>query len=93
MPKKHMTVSVDHRNENSAAGSFETTDFYLACYLRCAGFRLAGVRRDGSRSVFQFEDQPDRQNVTLAFFNYEGSVRPLAFSTAIKDLKTLLHNL
>lgn len=72
---------------------FESTDFYLACYLRCHGFRLMGVRREGPRSVFQFEDRNDRQAVTLSFFNNEGSVRPLAYSAAIKDLKALIHNL
>jgi hypothetical protein len=72
---------------------FETTDFYLACYLRCAGYRLAGIRRDGKRSVFRFEDRADREEATLAFFNNEGTVRPLAFSAAIKDLKALIHNL
>lgn len=72
-----------------AADVFETTDFYLACYLRCDGSRLAGIRRDGTRSVFQFEDRTDRESVTLSFFNREGSVRPLAYSAAIKDLKAL----
>ena len=72
---------------------FETTDFYLACYLRCDGFRLAGLRREGPRSVFRFQDRADRRNAMLAFFNNEGSVRPLAYSTAIKDLKALIHNL
>tara|TARA_R110001592_G_scaffold246381_1_gene508101 strand:- start:350 stop:613 length:264 start_codon:yes stop_codon:yes gene_type:complete len=77
----------------AAADVFETTDFYLACYLRCDGLRLAGIRRDGTRSVFQFEDRTDREAITLAFFNNEGSVRPLSYSAAIKDLKALIHNL
>ena len=76
-----------------AAEVFETTDFYLACYLRCDGFRLAGIRREGRRAVFRFEDRADRATVTLAFFNNEGNVRPLAYSAAIKDLKALIHNL
>lgn len=76
-----------------AADVFETTDFYLACYLRCYGFRLAGIRREGPRSVFQFEDRADRQDSMLAFFNNEGTVRSLAYSAAIKDLKALIHNL
>lgn len=72
---------------------FETTDFYLACYLRCDGFQLVGIRRDGRRSVFRFKDRADRVAVMLTFFNNEGSVRPLTYSTAIKDLKALIHNL
>ena len=72
---------------------FETTDFYLACYLRCDGFRLAGIRREGPRSVFRFQDRADRHDAMLTFFNNEGNVRPLAYATAIKDLKALIHNL
>ena len=71
---------------------FETTDFYLACFPRCHGYRLEGVRRDGPRRVFQFEDRAERQAAILSFFNNEGSVRPLAFATAIKDLKALIYN-
>lgn len=87
---------IERRSHEARAEStdvFETTDFYLACYLRCDGFRLAGIRRDGTRLVFQFEDRTDRGSVTLSFFNSEGSVRPLAYSAAIKDLKALIHNL
>ncbi len=76
-----------------AENVFETTDFYLACYLRCDGFRLVGIRREGPRSVFRFEDRADRQDAILTFFNNEGTVRPLAYSAAIKDLKALIHNL
>ena len=79
--------------EREEADLFETSDFYLACYLRCAGFRLAGIRREGGRTVFQFEDRADRGAFTLEFFNNEGTVRPLAYSTAIKDFKALIHNL
>ena len=74
------------------ANVFEATDFYLAYYLRCDGFRLVGIRRDGVRTVFRFEDRADRQAAMLAFFNNEGTVRPLAHSAAIKDLKALIHN-
>jgi hypothetical protein len=72
---------------------FETTDFYLACFLRCDGFRLVGVRRDGPRSVFQFANRADCRAAMLDFFDNEGTVRPLAFAATIKDLKALIHNL
>ena len=91
-----MTHEIEQEPHSGNAGvcnAFETTDFYLACYLRCDGFRLLGIRRHGSRSVFQFENRDDREAVTLAFFNNEGTVRPLAYSAAIKDLKALIHNM
>ena len=67
MFKPHRIDHGPQEAEAEAAEVFETTDFYLACYLRCDGFRLAGIRRDGTRSVFQFEDRTDREAVTLTF--------------------------
>ena len=88
----HKTKGASARSSTPSTNVFETTDFYLACYLRCRGYRLEGVRRDGPRRVFQFEDRAERQDAILSFFNNEGSVRPLAFATAIKDLKALIYN-
>jgi hypothetical protein len=87
---------VPQRAGAGAENVFETTDFYLACVLRPGGFRLVGLRREGPRSVFRFEDRVDREEVMLAFFNNEGNVHRLAFSAAIKDIKdikALIYNL
>ena len=72
--------------------AFETRDFYLACFLRCTGYNLIGLRAEGQRKVFVFRDSPTRPNDVLAFYGEAGSVRPLAFAGAIKDMKALLHN-
>ncbi len=93
MFKPHRIDRLSQGARAEAADVFETTDFYLACYLRCDGFRLVGIRREGTRSVFRFEDRADRQVATLTFFNNEGTVRPLAYSAAIKDLKALIYNI
>lgn len=37
-------------------GDFETRDFYLACFLRCAGYELMNLRAEGRRKVFVFRD-------------------------------------
>ena len=93
MLKPHRIQQVSQGTGATVENVFETTDFYLACYFRCAGYRLVGIRLEGQRSVFRFEDRADRQDAMLAFFNNEGMVRPLAYSAAIKDLKALIHNL
>ncbi len=92
MLNQHRIRQVSEHEQASREDVFETTDFYLACYLRFDSYRLVGIRREGSRSVFRFEDRADRQDAMLAFFNNEGTVRPLAYSAAIKDLKALIHN-
>ena len=90
MFKPHRIEQMLQRSGTEAEPVFETTDFYLACYLRCDGFRLVGIRREGSRSVFRFEDRADRRDAMLASLNVEGTARPLAYSAAIKDLKALI---
>ncbi len=71
---------------------FETRDFYLACFLRCAGYDLVDLRPEGQRKVFVFRDKPTRRGDVLAYFGDGAVVPPLAFSSTIKDMKGLLHN-
>ncbi len=78
--------------ENGDSKGFETSDFYLACYLRCIGYALDDVRRSGPRVVFVFCDQPARKSDLMAFFGNKAEVKPLQFVSAIKDLKALIHN-
>ena len=72
--------------------AFETRDFYLACFLRCAGYELLDLRPEGSRKVFVFQDRPNRGDDVMAYYGEAGSVQALAFADAIKHMKALLHN-
>jgi hypothetical protein len=71
---------------------FETSDFYLACYLRCAGYALLDIHRQGQRCIFVFADKPERRADTMAFFRGDGSVRALAFVGSIRELKALMYS-
>jgi Domain of unknown function (DUF5659) len=72
--------------------TFETRDFYLACFLRCVGYDLVGLRAEGQRKVFVFRDRASRRQDVLAFYSDDAAVPPSAFSSTIKDMKALLHN-
>jgi hypothetical protein len=72
--------------------AFETRDFYLACYLRCAGYDLVALRAEGRRKVFVFRDRVTRRDDVLAFYGADATVPALPFSATIKDMKALLHN-
>jgi uncharacterized protein DUF5659 len=80
------------REAKRAEGSFETRDFYLACFLRCTGYELLDLRPEGRRKVFVFQDRAARRDDVMAFYGDATSVRPLAFAATIKDMKGLLHN-
>ena len=70
---------------------YKTHDFYLACFLRCIGYELRGTERVGSRVVFEFGDDPQRQVDVMSYFNDKGTVRPLHFVRTIRDMKSLVH--
>ena len=90
------TIHANTKGSNERAGgrrsAFETRDFYLACFLRCAGYELLNLRAEGNRKVFVFQDRPTRREDVIAFYGDGGMVRPLAFAATIKDMKALLHN-
>ena len=69
--------------------AFETRDFYLACFVRCAGYELLDLGTESGQSVF-FQDRLNRRDV-MAYYG-EAGVRALAYTAAIKDMKVLLHN-
>jgi len=79
-------------SRDTRARTFETRDFYLACFLRSSGYRLNEMRSDGRRKVFVFEDRSTRTSDVMAFFADEAAVPPFAFSSTIKQMKALLHN-
>jgi hypothetical protein len=52
--------------------TFETRDFYLACFLRCCGYELLdlcpdGRRPESRRKVFVFRDRPTRRDDVMAW--------------------------
>ena len=77
------------RAAEAGRAAFETRDFYLACFLRCAGYELLDLRAEGRRKVFVFRDRATRRDDVMAFYGDATSVRPLAFAATIKDMKGL----
>jgi Domain of unknown function (DUF5659) len=87
-----MDVRVHEEPQSGSLGTFETRDFYLACFLRCTGYELLDLRAEGRRRVFVFHDRATRRQDVISFYGESGSVHALAFAAAIKDMKALLHN-
>jgi Domain of unknown function (DUF5659) len=86
------TERVIYQGPRRARTTFETRDFYLACFLRLSGYELLNLRDEGQRKVFVFRDRATRRDDVMAFYGDATSVRPLAFVSTIKDMKGLLHN-
>jgi len=72
--------------------TYETSDFYLASFLRANGFRIVDTRKEGRRVTFVFEDCPKRQQLITSYYNGEGTVNPLSFVDSMKNMKALVYN-
>jgi hypothetical protein len=86
------TERIQSEKQKRQSTAFETRDFYLACFLRCSGYELQGLRAEGPRKVFVFQDQAARRDDVMSFYGDDTWVRPLAFAATIKDMKGLLYN-
>ncbi len=88
---QHSHSTEENFNKESPP-EYETTDFYLASYLRSKGYCIASLGRSGNRTIFKFEDKPIREKDILAYYNNKGSVPPLTLISAIREMKALIHN-
>jgi len=86
----HQNISKDFNKKSPS--EFETTDFYLASYLRSIGYSIARLGKSGNRTIFKFEDKVEREEDILAYYNNKGSVPPLSLISAIREMKALIHN-
>lgn len=70
--------------------TYVTSDLYLAAYLRVKNFKCRLIK-DGSKSKFIFESSVELVLFVDEYLGENGSCEPLAYTNAIKNLKTLLH--
>jgi len=88
----HQVYSEEENFNKKSPAEYETTDFYLASYLRSKGYSIIRLGKSGNRTIFKFGDKPERNKDILAYYNGEGSVPPLSLISAIKEMKALIHN-
>ncbi len=74
--------------------TYSTTSFYLGAFLIARGAQLIGLNQTGdfTRRDFVFEDSPAREKLVNEYnFNQEAEVNVRDFVSAIRQLKSLLH--
>jgi hypothetical protein len=71
---------------------YETTDFWLAVFLKASGLKIITVKKNCGRSIFVFENRNDREQLIRDFYN-DGLIRVNAVKNAAQDLKSMIHNL
>jgi len=67
----------------------KTTDLYLSAYLMAKGYKLIEVDSK-KKCSFSFEISNQIEKDIQDYFNELGSVEPLRFVNAIRNIKTLI---
>ena len=70
---------------------YSTSDFYLAVFLKSQGILLAGLTRQGRRTIFNFDLNGQKQLV-FDFYNNKALVKVNDFVHAERDIRSLIHN-
>ena len=73
------------------AENYQTSDFYLAVFLKSQGILLTGIDRANQRTIFNFHLNGNKQ-VVLDFYNNQAMVKVNDFVHAERDIRSLIHN-
>ena len=71
---------------------YENKDFYLSAFLMASGADLHSHQRQGPISVFRFIKDNQLKNLVDQYYTDGGLVKPMRYSTYIRNLKSILHN-
>ena len=70
---------------------YTTTDLYLSAYLLVKGHKFT-FEKKVKKAFFSFQTTPDLDLHVNDYLLGSGTVTPLAYANAIKNLKNLLFN-
>lgn len=78
--------------KNQDGQRFLTSDLHLTVALVVSGFKFSSTDRVGQKIVFGFDDQSGQVNLFVdKYWLGQVSVDPLAYSTNLKYLLSLIH--
>ncbi|MFB0507443.1 MAG: DUF5659 domain-containing protein [Thermodesulfobacteriota bacterium] len=68
------------------------SDLALAAFLSSRGYEILGIKGNGKKSLFVFEDTPQLEQDVLKYFNRQGMVDALTYGEVLRNLKALVLN-
>jgi hypothetical protein len=72
--------------------TYSNRDFYLSAYLISEGYKLASHLRNDGITTFQFTADENIEDAVNNYYSMKAMVSPLAYSSAIRSLKTVIHS-
>jgi hypothetical protein len=73
------------------ANVYVTTDLYLSSYLLVKGHKFT-FEKKSKKAFFSFQSTQDLDSHVNEYLMGSGTITPLAYANAIKNLKNLLFN-
>jgi hypothetical protein len=64
----------------------------MSAYLIASGCKLLGCEREKSFTLFNFEDTDSLQKLVTAFYTMKATIEPMSYSSVIRSLKSVIHN-
>ena len=91
MKGKTKLNNLDEMKQDS--NQYSTRDYYIASFLKARGFKLVATDKNGKDIYFIFEGRQEIENILPGFYNGTEKVIAIDLTTAIRNIKSLLHNI
>ena len=71
--------------------TYTNRDFYLSSYLIAAGEHLKSYNRTNGITTFEFDNSDKLQQLVNNYYSMNATVNAMAYGSAIKNLKSVIH--
>ena len=71
--------------------TFQSSDFYSSAFLLASKIPLIKTYKQGSQTVFVFEESEESIDLLSQFFAMQANVNASAYAQSIKNLKNIIH--
>ena len=71
---------------------YSNRDFYLSSYLIATGEKLKSYHKTNGITTFEFDNSEILNNLVNKYYNMSATVNAMAYGSAIKNLKSVIHS-
>jgi len=72
--------------------TYTNRDFYMSSYLIAAGMQLKSYHKTNGITTFEFDNSEKLHNLVNNYYSMNAAVEPMAYGSAIKNLKSVIHS-
>ena len=73
--------------------SYVTKDYYIVSFLKARGFKLLSTNKKGREVYFLFDGKEKIEKTLPGFYNGTEKVIAIDLIAAIRNIKSMLHNI